>query len=890
MNNKKKLLLIDGNSVAFRAFFALHQSLERFVNHSGLHTNAIYGFNTMLDNIIEKTAPTHALVAFDAGKQTFRTAKFSDYKGGRSKTPTELSEQLPYLQKLLTAYGMKSYELKEYEADDIIGTLAKRAEEDGFEVVIVTGDRDLTQLATPKTTVAVTQKGVSEVENYTPEHVLEKYGITPAQIVDMKGLVGDSSDNYPGVAKVGEKTALKLLKQFGSLEALYENLDQLKPSKMKEHLEEDRETAFLCKDLARIRQNAPVSLELAELAWAGENNEQLTSFYEEMDFKSFLRKRAAKNPAEQPERSIKKFAYTVLDEQTIIKSNFQAQQGISFYLEMSGANYHQAPLVGFVLVLGAQYFVSRDCKLLQHPKLRQLLADPKVKVDLFDGKRTFVGLARLGINLTAIDFDLLLVSYLLNTSENSNDLGKLAQLHGYEDVRSDEEIYGKGAKYQIPTDDKIFFGHLCSKAHAITTLKAPLLLKLKENQQEELYLKMERPLSLVLGAMELAGIKVDQARLEQMGSEFKERIKEVELEIYNEAGEEFNLNSPKQLGVILFEKLKLPVIKKTKTGYSTAVGVLEQLRGMAPIVDNILKYRQIAKIQSTYVEGLLKYISPKDSKVHTRYTQTLTATGRLSSVDPNLQNIPIRLPEGKKIRQVFVPRKAGWEIFSSDYSQIELRVLAHISHDENMQTAFKAGADIHANTAMQIFGLDAPTQVTPNMRRQAKAVNFGIVYGISDYGLAQNIGITRKQAKAFIERYFEIFPGVHEYMKRIVEQAHAKGYVETLFKRRRYLPDIKSKNYNLRSFSERTAMNTPIQGSAADIIKVAMINMQKMLQQEKLQAVMLLQVHDELIFEAPDDEIERLEKLVPQVMDQAVSLEVPLKVESSHGSTWFDTK
>lgn len=413
--------------------------------------------------------------------------------------------------------------------------------------------------------------------------------------------------------------------------------------------------------------------------------------------------------------------------------------------------------------------------------------------------------------------------------------------------------------------------------------------ELAENEQEDLYFEIERPLSLVLAQMEITGIKVDRERLDIMQSEFKERLSELEQQIYNEAGEKFNINSPKQLGVILFEKLKLPVVKKTKTGYSTAVDVLEKLRGMSPIIDNILAYRQLAKLQSTYVEGLLKVIAA-DGKVHTRYTQTLTATGRLSSVDPNLQNIPVRLEEGRKIRQAFVPSHPDWEIFASDYSQIELRVLAHISKDPHMQQAFKDDFDIHANTAMRIFGLDDPSQVTANMRRQAKAVNFGIVYGISDFGLAQSIGSTRKQAKEVMETYLASFPGVHEYMQDIIESARQKGYVETLFHRRRYLPDIKSKNYNLRSFAERTAMNTPIQGSAADIIKVAMINMQQALKDAGLEAKMLLQVHDELIFEAPKAEISKLKELVPKIMDSAVELSVPLKVESASGKTWFETK
>lgn len=889
MNKQKKLLLIDGNSVAFRAFFALHQSLERFVNHNGLHTTAIYGFKNMLDKIIEEVKPSHILVAFDAGKRTFRTNEFEEYKGGRSKTPSELSEQFPYIKELLSAYGISNYELLNYEADDIIGTLANDAQIKGFDVTIVTGDRDLTQLTTNQITVAVTKKGVTEIEKYTPAHVEEKYGIKPEQIVDMKGLVGDASDNYPGVTKVGEKTAIKLLQQFGSIENIYENLDEIKPSKMKDHLIEDQEMAFLCKKLAKILCDAPIEIGIDDVKWNGIIEDDLRKFYAEMDFKSFLAKMQSSKLNQLDEKDKNKVTYQVINaDEKSFKLNLN--KPLSFYLEMSGDNYHQAQFVGFSLKNDDKIFVSRNVEFLKSLDLKRALEDENVKIDLFDGKRTYVGLRRLGIELKGIDFDMLLVSYLLDSSENNNDFGKLAQQHDYFNVSSDEEVYGKGAKYQIPEDDSIFFNHLARKVFAIEQLKMQLMKKLKENEQEKLYFEIERPLSLVLGKMEATGIKLDSQKLEEMGSQLKERLAELEQEIHVEAGEDFNINSPKQLGVILFEKLKLPVIKKTKTGYSTAVGVLEELRGMAPIIDNILKYRQISKIQSTYVEGLLKVVFKTDGKVHTRYTQTLTATGRLSSVDPNLQNIPVRLEEGRQIRKAFVPEKLNWEIFSSDYSQIELRVLAHISHDKNMQAAFKAGADIHANTAMQIFGLDAAEKVTGNMRRQAKAVNFGIVYGISDYGLAQNIGITRKQAKEFIQRYFEVFPGVKQYMDDIVAKAREDGFVETLFNRRRYLPEIKSKNFNLRSFAERTAMNTPIQGSAADIIKVAMINMQEMLKNKNLEAKMLLQVHDELIFEAPNKEIPLLEKLVPKIMDQAVSLEVPLKVESAYGKTWFDAK
>lgn len=889
MAKDKQILLIDGNSVAFRAFFALHNSLERFVSHEGLHTNAIYGFKLMLDKILGEIEPTNVLVAFDAGKTTFRTKKYSDYKGGRSKTPSELLEQFPYIKKLLDAYQIKHYELADYEADDIIGTLAKKAEADDFKVTIVTGDRDLTQLTTDDTTVAVTLKGVTEIEKYTPQHVFEKYGLRPDQIVDMKGLTGDTSDNYPGVTKVGEKTALKLLKQYETIEGIYENIDGMKKSKLKENLISDKEIAFQCKDLATIRRDAPIKVGISDTVWPGADKEKLEQLFIQLDFKVFLAQlqKGSTDDATE-EQKISKLDVISLDKENVSKLEYDKDSDISFYLELADDNYHTADFWGFGLKIDDKYYAAKDVELLQEPKLKQLLEDKDIKVDVFDGKRTYVALKRLGIELSDINFDLLLVSYLLDTSDNSNDLGNLAKRHGYFDVATDEEVYGKGAKKKVP-ETKVYYDHLAHKVKAISELEDELMVKLADNKQEELYFTIERPLSLVLAQMEIAGITVDKDRLAEMQSEFKERLSELEQAIYNEAGEEFNINSPKQLGVILFEKLELPVIKKTKTGYSTAVDVLEKLRGMAPIIDNILAYRQLAKLQSTYVEGLLKVIAT-DGKVHTRYTQTLTATGRLSSVDPNLQNIPVRLEEGRKIRQAFVPSHPDWEIFSSDYSQIELRVLAHISKDKNMQEAFKEDFDIHANTAMSLFKLDDPSEVTPNMRRKAKAVNFGIVYGISEYGLSQSIHVSRKQAKEFMQTYLDSFPGVENYMKNIVESAEEKGYVETIFHRRRYLPEIKSKSKNLQAFAQRTAMNTPIQGSAADIIKVAMINMQEELKKAGLKAKMLLQVHDELIFEAPKEEISILEKLVPKVMDSAVKLDVPLKVESASGKTWFETK
>ena len=555
---------------------------------------------------------------------------------------------------------------------------------------------------------------------------------------------------------------------------------------------------------------------------------------------------------------------------------------------MFGENYHLADFVGFSLKMGDNVYVSNDVSLLTKQPLQTLLEDQAVNKNVFDLKRTIVGLHRLGIKANNINYDMLLASYLVNNENNSNDLGEICQLYNYYDLQPDVDIYGKGKKAAIP-DEEIFFNHLAGKVLAIEALKPTLLKRLTEHEQDDLYETIEMPVANVLAKMEITGLKTDASTLVQLGNDFGQRLTELEADIYLEAGERFNINSPKQLGQILFEKLELPPIKKTKTGYSTSVEVLEQLKDQSPIVQKVLDYRQIAKIQSTYVKGLLDVIQP-DGRVHTRYQQTLTATGRLSSVDPNLQNIPVRLEEGKKIRKAFIPSNKDGYIFSCDYSQVELRVLAHVSGDENMQEAFKTGYDIHAHTAMKIFHLDSPDEVTPNMRRHAKAVNFGIVYGISDYGLSKNLGISRKQAKEFIDNYFEQYPKIKDYMDKEINFAREKGYVETIMHRRRYLPDIHAKNFNVRSFAERTAINSPIQGGAADIIKIAMINMQKKLDELNLKSKMLIQVHDELIFDVPADELETIKKVVPEVMQNAVHLDVPLVADSNWGHDWYEAK
>ena len=879
MADKTKLLLIDGNSMAFRAFYALYNQLDKFTNKDGVHTNAVFTFNNMLDSLTDQFQPDNIMVAFDRSGGTFRTQKFSEYKGNRDRAPQELLEQLPLVKTLLDDHGMAHYELQDWEADDIIGTLAKQAEAAGWETTVITGDRDLTQLATDHVTVQVTKKGVKELEAFTPAHLKEKVGVTPKQFIDMKGLMGDTSDNYPGVQGIGPKTALKLLDQFGSIEGLYENIDDLKKSKMKDKLIAGRDDAFMSKDLATIRQDAPLAIGLDDTVYTGPDLDKLRTFYTELDMRQALNKLNKQAPVDQP-----KADYVVISDANLDQL-LAVDEPIAFELEMLTDNYHTADPIGWFVGTESVVYVSADATLLSMPQVQTWL-NAREHITVFDLKRNLVAAKKFDLNLDPVDFDVLLASYLLNPDQNANDLGQIAQDHDYT-LEFDEDVYGKGAKLAVPDEEQLF-SHFARKAQALLALRPHLTQDLADHDQAGLFDDLEMPLARVLAAMEAVGITLEAKTLQAMGEQYEQSIKVLQEKIYGQAGLEFNLNSPKQLGGVLFEKLNLPVIKKTKTGYSTSVDVLEQLSHDYPIVKDILDYRAVSKLQSTYVKGLLKAQMP-DQKIHTRYLQTLTQTGRLSSVDPNMQNIPAR-GDGKLIRKAFVPSHEGWQIFSSDYSQIELRVLAHISGDANMQEAFKEDRDIHANTAMKIFGLDSPEQVTPDMRRQAKATNFGIVYGISDFGLAKNIGITRRQAKAFIDGYFEQYPKVREYMDKMVAQARETGYVETLFHRRRYLDQIHSRNFNLRQFAERTAMNTPIQGSAADIIKVAMIRMQQMLKAQNLQSRMLLQVHDELIFEGPEEEMPLLGQLVPKVMDSAVALDVPLKVESSFGPTWYDAK
>lgn len=873
--------MIDGNSLSFRAFYAL----PLLSNKAGIHTNAILGFAKLLEKIIREEQPTHFLVAFDAGKTTFRHSKYSEYKGGRQKTPPELSEQFPYIRQLLDAYHIKHYELENYEADDIIGTLSKEADQNDFETIIVTGDRDLTQLATQNVTIYYTKKGVTDVDHYTPEFIAEKYnGLKPIQIIDMKGLMGDSSDNIPGVAGVGEKTAIKLLNQFDSVEGVYENIDKVSGKKLKEKLELSHEDALMSKELATINRHSPIEVTLSDTKLSDiKDNHEKIELFKKLEFKQLLAD--IDNEVSEFEQEQKQVSFDILPTFEYVDFNHLDEAVIHF--EIDGSNYLKDDILKFGFYDKERNIVVDADNIKDYPELIKWLENENSKKVVYDAKKTFVIAHRLNITIQNIVFDAMLASYIIDPSRTIDDVYSVVTNYHQTYVKEDVSIYGKGKKRQVPNAE-ILNTHIASITKSIDAVKPLMEKELESHQQMNLLKDLELPLARILSKMEEIGIYTDVNDLQRMQQELQEKLELLVQRIHDAAGEEFNINSPKQLGVVLFETLKLPVIKKTKTGYSTAVDVLEQLQNEHPIINDILEYRQLAKLQSTYVEGLQKVIS-NDKRIHTRFNQTLAQTGRLSSVDPNLQNIPIRLEEGRKIRKAFKPSSEDSVILSADYSQIELRVLAHITQDDSLKEAFIHGQDIHTATARKVFGVEAE-EVTDLMRRQAKAVNFGIVYGISDYGLSQSLNITRKEAKIFIDDYLASFPGVKQYMSDIVKDAKANGYVETLLHRRRYIPDITSRNFNLRGFAERTAMNTPIQGSAADIIKLAMVEFDKQVQHTSYKAKLLLQVHDELIFEVPKSEVEEFSLFVEDIMEHALDLDVPLKVDSNYGPTWYDAK
>jgi len=892
VNEKDKLVLIDGNSIINRAFYAL----PPLTSSNGLHTNAVLGFTTMLLKVLEEEKPTHVLVAFDAGKVTFRHEGYAEYKGGRQKTPPELSEQFPLLKDLLQAFSISQFELPGYEADDIIGTMARLAEEQGKSAIVVSGDKDMLQLATEDVSVWITRKGVSEVDRFNPAGIGEKYGLTPAQIIDLKGLMGDASDNIPGVPGVGEKTALKLLHEFGTVENVIERLDEIK-GKLRDNIEANQESARMSKRLATIFREVPLDYALDDVAWSGYEPSALASAFRKLEFKALgerLNLGAADEAlaAETEETASRYEVVAVAGAEEWEALNAALPQAEAVAIDAFGDNPHQTEGIGLAIAAGERCYAVPYASLgsSEAGKLVAWLKDGDAPKTGYDLHRVELVLARSGIELRGQAFDVQLAAYLLDPTEADPTLHGTLQKLGLPPIPSDEAVYGKGAKFRVPAVPEAA-KHLAAKADAIRRLRDPLATQLEEMGMHRLYYELEQPLSIVLAGMEKQGITVKPDALNELGTEFQRRLEEMTDAIYKVAGFEFNIGSTRQLGEVLFERLGLPVVKKTKTGYSTDAEVLEKLEAETghEIVRLILHYRQLSKLQSTYIEGLLKEIRPETGKIHTFYRQTIAATGRLSSQFPNLQNIPIRMEEGRQIRKAFLPSEPGWSIVAADYSQIELRVLAHISADDGLKEAFLKEMDIHTKTAMDVFGVPAD-QVNSDMRRQAKAVNFGIVYGISDWGLSQNLNISRAEAAEFIEQYYRTFPGVRRYMTEIVEKARKDGYVTTLLERRRYLPEIRHSNFNLRSFAERTAMNTPIQGTAADIIKLAMMRMSEELAKRGLRSRMLLQVHDELVFEVPPEELELMKTLVPETMSRALELDVPLLAEVSVGSNWYEAK
>ena len=877
-----KIILLDGNSLSYRAFYAM----PALKNKKGLYTNSVYGFTLMLERILEDTKPKYALVAFDKGKETFRHKSYEAYKGTRDKTPTELVEQFGYVRELIESYGIKYEEHLDYEADDIIGSYAKIAEKAGLEVIIVSGDKDLTQLASDNITVYYTKRGVTEIDYYTPKFINEKYGLTPQQIVDMKGLMGDKSDNIPGIPGVGEKTAIKLLTEYETVENVLENIDNISGKKLKERLTEGKEDAILSKKLATIFTDVPVDNKIEDLTFK-EDREKKKELFEKLEFVSFLRKLSQENSAadesetETEEEKIKKdIEIQIADKDT--KLDFKNS---SLHIECYTEDYQNSDVLGVSVYVGDTAYIFSEENFFDNKYAIEYLQSQEEKT-VYDIKKIIYIAKKNNKKINGDVFDIKIANYLIDVTSKS-EIDKIVFNYLGEIISSNEEIYGKGAKRSLPTQE-VLNSYIAKIAASILEVKPLMIKSLEEENMLDLYKNIEIKVARVLANMEFEGIHVSKKALDEMSHEFDERIKVLEGSIYTLAGSEFNIASPKQLGVVLFEDLGLPVVKKTKTGYSTAVEVLEQLQYKHDIIPLIMEYRTLTKLNSTYAKGLVKDIT-REGKIHTRYEQTLTQTGRLSSVNPNLQNIPTRIEEGKKIRKAFIPASNDRVILSIDYSQIELRVLAHIAQDKGMIDAFKHDVDIHTKTASDVNGVPLD-EVTPTMRREAKAVNFGIVYGISDFGLSNNLGITRKRAKEFIEKYLETFKGVDKYMTDIVEFAKEHGYVETLYNRRRSLPEINAKNKIIANLNARIAMNTPIQGTAADIIKIAMISAYNYIEESKVDAKLLLQVHDELIFDVSKDILEEFTDKMVTIMEEAANLDVKLKAEASSGPSWYEAK
>lgn len=854
----KKLVLIDGNSMLFKTYYATaYQGANIMRNHEGVPTNAVYGFINVIKKLMDTSKPDYVMVAFDTDKKTFRHQEFNVYKAGRKDVPEELLVQFPIVREYLDLAGIKRYEIAGYEADDIIATMARIGSEQNLKVEVYSSDKDLLQVIDDNVTVCMTRKGVTEIEQMTPDALMAKYSITPSQIPDLKGLMGDPSDNIPGVNGIGEKTAIKLLVEYKTVEGIYENIDSIKGA-LHDKLVKDKEMAFLSKKIATIYRDVSLPFGIYDLENKYGINEKLNEFFKKYDMHSFVKR--IENKTENISVDLSgKVPYDMFN------------KSVSLVVHLDDSNYHKANVLGFAISDGTKS-VYLDAFSLQDEKFVDFLKDKQKEKFGYDAKEFINSLVKYGIRVDGFTYDCSVASYLIDPSLNK-EKGRVFNKYGYYlpliDKKSSEEEIKK---------------YYCLLALYVYKTKDKLLETLKENEQLELFYQIEMPLVFVLAKMEKQGVKVDKNILVDLGNKYKDIICDIENRIYDLIGRKINIASPKQVGEILYDDLGLPHNKKK----STSSEELKKIEKFHPVIPLILEYRKYSKIVSTYTDGLLPYVND-NGLIHTIYNQTLTLTGRLSSSEPNLQNISVRDEVGKEVRKAFVTKSDENVFLSLDYSQVELRVLASIAKDENMINAFKHGIDIHTNTAANVFGI-SPDEVTSNQRRSAKAINFGIVYGISDWGLSEQIGIAPKEAKMFIEKYLESFPGIKQYMEDIVEKARQDGYVTTLLNRKRYVEELSSPTYMIREFGKRVAMNTPIQGTAADIIKIAMIKVYKMLKEKQLKTKMIMQVHDELIFEVPKEELEVVIPLISKEMETALELEVDLKVEYGYGSNWFNTK
>ena len=868
-----KIVLIDGHSILNRAFYGLPD----LTNAEGLHTNAIYGFLTIMFKLLEEEKPEYLTVAFDVHAPTFRHKMYAEYKGTRKPMADELRQQVPVIKEVLHAMGVKTIECAGLEADDLIGTLSNRCENEGMEVTVISGDRDLLQLATEHVKIRIpkTKQGKTEIEDYYAKDVEERYQVTPKEFIDLKALMGDTADNIPGVPSIGEKTATKIITQYHSIEEAHEHVDELKPPRASKALSEHWDLAVLSKELATINVKADFPYELSEAKLGNLYTEEAYIFFQKLEFKNLLSRFDVSAPANKVEDGFKIITSKSEAEKVFVQAEEASTIGAVIFKDLENVLplfADQAGLGGIGLCFSKEesYCIKVE-KDITGEWLLKKLADVAEKAETYAMFHLKESMEQVTIRNQANCFDVSVAAYLLNPLKNN---------YTWEDVA--REHLGLMIDEKIDQDMKA-----CYESYVNYASVEVLRQKLRDTKMDTLFRDIEMPLVFTLFDMEQNGIRVEADALKQYGDQLAGKIAELEKEIYEEAGETFNINSPKQLGVVLFENMKLPGGRKTKTGYSTAADVLEKLAPEHPVVAKILEYRQYTKLKSTYADGLANYIQD-DGRIHGKFNQTITANGRISSTEPNLQNIPVRMELGRLIRKVFIPEE-GYRFVDADYSQIELRVLAHCSGDEHLIQAYKEQSDIHRITASQVFHIPFD-EVTPQQRRNAKAVNFGIVYGISSFGLSQDLSITRKEAAKYIDDYFATYPGIKTFLDHAVTHAKEEGYVVTLFGRRRPVPELSSSNFMQRSFGERVAMNSPIQGAAADIIKIAMIRVNQRLKDQKMKSRLVLQVHDELLIEAYEPELDEVQNILKEEMEHAAELKVPLEIDMHTGDNWYEAK